>query len=465
MELIDWFVFLILFLLIVWGSITAMKKRQTMFEFALDGQRTPAILVFATLSASFLGPGFTLGISEQGFINGPFYLMIVIGFSIQTTLVGFFLAPKLRGYKNAYTVGDIMGKHYGKYVKIITGFISVIYTAGIVGVCAKASGIIVESITGIPFIYGAISVTLFVVIYCTIGGMPSVIYTDIIQFIFLAIGISVLLLSIYFKIDDFDAFVMEIPTAFYKPFCDLSLTKYLGFFLGFFLGETLVPPYANRALISKKHTDAKKGFIYSGIVSIFWFSMCLTIGVAAKVLHPEIAAENAFLFMALNYLPIGFMGLLLIILVSILLSTISSFLNSGSVSFVRDCFESIKPISDSKSVYFARVTTLLIGLIAIYFAIEANSLVDGLLIAYTFWAPTIVLPLIIAIVTKGAVNKLSGLVAIIAGAISIIIWKWILNTPYDFPELLVGIVFNQIGFWITELILNNMNKNNFSVVK
>jgi SSS family solute:Na+ symporter len=453
MGIIDWSVFVLFILVIFWGSILAIKKKATMFDFALDGQRTPAILVFATLSASFIGPGFTLGVSEQGFLNGPFYTMILVGFSIQTIIVGLFLAPLLRAHSNVYTVGDVMERYYGKTVKIITGVISVFYSAGIVGICARASGLILEGVAGIPFMYGAIFITLFVIIYCAIGGMPSVIYTDVIQFIILALGISILLISIYNHIPDFNSFLVKLPEGFYNPFQTIPLIKYFGFFLGFLLGETLVPPYTNRAFISKQQSDAKTGFILSGIISIFWFCGCITVGMSAKILHPEISSSQAFTYMALHYLPTGLMGMMLIVMISVVLSTLSSFLNSGSVSFVRDIMEPLFLKSENKSVYIAKIVTIVIGLIAILFAILAPGLVEGLLIAYTLWAPTIVLPLIIALISKGRVHKISGLISIITGTCGVIIWKWVFQNPFGTPELIIGVFCNQLGFWITEMTI------------
>ncbi|MFC1730394.1 sodium:solute symporter [candidate division KSB1 bacterium] len=460
MHYIDWIV-IISYLCLLFGIIYKSRQHsQTMTDFAIDKQSTPGILVFATLSASFIGPGYTMGLTEQGFQTGLLYLFLYLGFSIQTLLIGQYIAPRLRQYKGAYTVGDIMGFHYGKIARIFTGLISLLYCAGIVGIVAQVSGRILEGAVQIPYTWGVIGSTIIVVIYSSTGGMRTVLFTDVFQFVMLSLAMSVLLFSIFIGIPNVDNVLNNIPEGFANPLHSTSFLVFSGLFLGFLLGETLVPPYTNRAFVSKDKTSAKQGFIYSGIFSIFWFAMVLTVGIVARALYPEIDAGGSFMHMVNVYMPIGLYGMMMVAIISIIMSTQDSYLNAASVSFVRDIIESFKVnVSDSKALYYSKVTTFVIGILGIVFALNAEGIIQALLLNYTFWAPTIVLPLIIGILLPDKVKPISGVVSIFTGALSVMLWEWVLEIPFGIPSLAFGILGNQLGFWITHYLSKNETKS------
>jgi hypothetical protein len=61
-------------------------------------------------------------------------------------------------------------------------------------------------------------------------------------------------------------------------------------------------------------------------------------------------------------------------------------------------------------------------------------------------------------VVKKDVKPISGFLAILFGGIATSIWEWGLN-PNEIPSLLIGIIFNQLAFWGSELIFRNPIKN------
>lgn len=455
MHYFDWIIILLYIGILAFIIFKSRQHSQTMSDFAIDRQRTPGILVFATLSASFIGPGYTLGIAEQGFKSCLLFFYIYLGFSIQTIIVGKFIAPRLRNYQGAFTVGDIMGYHYGKLARVFTGLISLLYCAGIVGVVAQVSGNILNGAIHIPFIWGVIGSTIIVIIYSSLGGMRTVLFTDIFQFIMLAFAMSVLLICIFLKTPSIENVIHNLPPNFSSPVNGITIYQFFGLFLAFLLGETLVPPYTNRAFVSKDQKSAQSGFIASGIFSVFWFAMVITIGITARALYPEIQAKTSFMYMVSTYLPIGLFGMMMVAIISIIMSTQDSYLNSASVSFVRDILEAFnKKVTDKKALFYSRIATIIIGLLGIIFALNATGIIEALLLNYTFWAPTVVLPLIIGVLLKGRVKPLSGLVAMFTGGVAVAVWEWGLKTPFEIPSLLVAIIANQIGFWLTHIFSN-----------
>lgn len=449
MHFIDWILVIVYLAVLVFVILRSRMAGMTMKNFAVDKQRTSSLLVLATLSASYVGPGYTMGLAEQGYSTGLLFFFIYLGYTIQTILVGIFVAPKLRQYDGAFTVGDILGFHYGKISRIFTGLISMLYCAGILGIVATVSGLLLEGTVGLPFAWGVIITTIVVVIYSTFGGMRTVLFTDIFQFGMLTLAVGLFCLTLFFRAPSFPVLVADLPADFLNPFQNISLLHFTGLFAGFFLGETLVPPYTNRAFVSKDGKSAQKGFVFAGIFSLLWFAMVISVGIIAKALLPDINPGDSFFAMANMFLPPGLLGLLMVAIISIIMSTQDSYLNASSVSFVRDIYESfIGSRNDKQLLLYSKITTFVIGLFGILFALQGRGIIDALLLNYTFWAPTVVLPMVIAILIPKKVKPLAGLVSIITGMLGVIIWKWVLDNPYGLEPLLIGIITNQVGFWL-----------------
>ncbi|MBK9317794.1 MAG: hypothetical protein IPM91_02410 [Bacteroidetes bacterium] len=123
-----------------------IKRAKSIEDFAVGSRQIPSSIVFASLAANAIGPGYSMGLANKAAADGYIWFVIFLAFSLQTLLVGYFVAPRLRAFSNAYTIGDIMGYRYGKLVKYISGLLSILLCAGFVGAIANASGNIINTV-------------------------------------------------------------------------------------------------------------------------------------------------------------------------------------------------------------------------------------------------------------------------------------------------------------------------------
>jgi solute:Na+ symporter, SSS family len=448
MPLLDWAVIGLYFAFLL-GALAFARRAKNMEEFAVGGRSLPAGIVFATLTSTFIGPGYSMGLANNAAQTGLIWVAIFFAFSLQTVLIGRFVAPRLRSFEGALTLGDIMGYRYGRLVKLLAGILSVALTAGFVGVIARASGEIIAALTPIPFIWAVILSTALVIGYSTWGGIKTVVLTDVLQFILLAVITPIVVLFIVSRVGaaEADAHLSRALGAS----SGIPPVAALGLVLGFLLGETLIPPYTNRALMSRDAATAGRAFVMTGAFSVAWFIVCGSIGVLGAATLPP-TEGNLFIATLRAYLPAGMLGLAVTALVSIVMSSQSSLLNAASVSFTRDVAGVLRPGLASANVSLAmmRWLNLAIGVGATVFALNVPGIIDALLYCYTLWAPTVVLPLIVAALRPG-VKPLSGLAAIVAGGAATALWEWWLATPGEVPSLLVGVAANQVAFWTVEL--------------
>lgn len=143
-----------------------------------------------------------------------------------------------------------------------------------------------------------------VIAYATVGGMRSVVWTDIIQFIVLAFGIP---MTLYFglqHVGGWQAMQNNLPaTHFTLPTEPLAMVALLSLFMTFMLGETLVPPYLQRLLIGKSSKDVIRGSLLSGLFSIPFFAITGLIGLVALAMQSSLDANLAMPYVIQQAVP------------------------------------------------------------------------------------------------------------------------------------------------------------------
>jgi len=133
-----------LFAVLVVG-ILAGRRVTNIKEYAVAGKSFGSMVIFATLSASFIGGGFSMGNAEKVFLIGIANILALWGFSLKEILVALFIAPRMKLYPDAISVGDIMEPHYGKGARIFSGLFGVVLCAGILGAQVGAMGVYLQS--------------------------------------------------------------------------------------------------------------------------------------------------------------------------------------------------------------------------------------------------------------------------------------------------------------------------------
>jgi solute:Na+ symporter, SSS family len=454
---------IILYLCVVLAvGLLSGKGMKSLQEFSVSHRSYTSFVIFATLSASFIGGGFSIGNAEKVYRFGIANIIVLWGFSLKEILVAKFIAPRMDNFPNVISAGDIMEIGYGKFAKVVTGFFSVFLCAGIVGAQVGAIGIICEEFLEINQIWGILIGCGIVIAYSTVGGMRAVVLTDIIQFCVLVIGLPAALIFGIFKVGGFSAIKEAVPVSHFSlPSKALPFGAFISLFLTFLLGETLVPPYVQRLFIGKDSVHTARGTILSGIFSVPFFVITGAIGLVALSLDPELDPNLAMPFVIRTVLPVGVRGIVIAGVISIVMSSADSFLNGAATGCINDIVKPLrkKPLSERHELLLAKLTNCLVGILAVVFAITISSILDILIYAYYFWAPIILVPL--ASVFLGlCVTKAGFLCGTVTGLVSVLVWDGLLESPMGINGLVIGVFCNFIVFILVNKIYNSKDNIN-----
>jgi solute:Na+ symporter, SSS family len=423
-------------------------------EFSLARRALPLTLVFGSIAAAYVGPGFSIGFVGKGFKSGFLFWGIGLAYAVQNILVGLLVAPRLRSLKDCHTLGDAIGQKYDKRCQVLAGIISVGLCVGFASVMANAGGVVLSNIFGFPNWVSVVIVVAATASYTTFGGLRTSVITDAFQFVVFSILMPVLLLlAILFHLDGgAAAFTRQASAATAAGLNSTSTIEIVGLVAAFLLGETLIPPYANRALASKTARVSQNSFILAGIYSSVWFMVMISLGVVARSIIPSGTNEDHVLLNLVDsIMPVEGHALLLVVLMSVIMSSLDSLLNAGAVAFAEDIVKPYVKPADRTTLNVGRCATVAIAVVAAAGATAVPGIIKGLLICYTIWAPAILPAAIIGLWAKHP-RPLAGILSMCVGTLVAVTFQFILpsaiNVPAIIPALGSALLAYIVGHWL-----------------
>lgn len=221
--------------------------------------------------------------------------------------------------------------------------------------------------------YTTLTLALVAGFYTAFGGLKAVVYTDALQAVILIVGCSILTYILFERLDfSWSAVVNSVPEghlSVIKPMDDPTLP-----WLGTLVGVPLLGFWywvtnqyvTQRVLAAKNISHARWGALLGGFMKILPLFIMVLPGAMAISLLPNIQnSDMVFPTLVAEILPAGVVGIVLAGLISAIMSSVDSTLNSASTLIVVDFIKPAKPdISPQDVAKYGRTTTIVIMLIA-----------------------------------------------------------------------------------------------------
>lgn len=324
----------VLFLTIAFVLYGYYKRKQSddkFVDYMLMGRRLTLPLFIATLGASWYGGIF--GVSEITF-NYGIYNFITQGvfWYIAYIIFALFMVDKIKKYQSL-TLPEMAGQMFGvkahKTCAVFT-FFNVLPIAYVLSL-----GVFLHLCFGISTFWGMIIGTSFVCLYASWGGLRAVVYSDAVQFSVMCLSV---LLVLIFSLKTFGG-ISFLKTNL--PAEHFSITGGHSYFnlavWGFIALATLVDPaFYQRCFAAKDTKTAKKGIL---ICTLIWlcFDICTTGGTLyARAIIPNAIPRDSYFIYAIQLLPSGLKGFFVAGILSVILSTLDSFLFIASNTIAYD---------------------------------------------------------------------------------------------------------------------------------
>ncbi len=339
----------------------AGSQKESMLDLLIMGRQLSLPMFVATLVATWYGGIF--GVTEIAFNQGVYnFITQGLFWYISYIIFALFLINKITPFK-AVTLPDLIEKMFGpKSAKLtaVFNFFNVLPIAYTISV-----GIFLQLIFGGELLTNMVIGTGLVVAYSSWGGLRAVIFSDLIQFFIMCIGVAVILFTSIFEFGGLDFLKGTLPKSYFSA--TGTNTIFQTFVWGFIALSTLVDPnFYQRCFAAKSKSTAKNGILISTFIW-FLFDICTTFGAMyAKALIPEAESSHAYLTYAMQILPDGLRGLVLAGILATILSTLDSYLFLAGTTLAYDLAPAKykgRPILHHLGVIIVAVISIIMALI------------------------------------------------------------------------------------------------------
>ncbi|MFL2566128.1 MAG: sodium/sugar symporter [Schleiferiaceae bacterium] len=368
-------------------------------DYFLASKSLPWWAVGASLIAANISAEQFIGMSGSGFKLGLAIASYEWMAALTLIIVGKYFLP-IFIEKGLYTIPEFVEKRFSTNLKtILAVFWIALYIFVNLSSVLYLGSLALETIMGVPKIYGVIGLAAFAAAYSLYGGLSAVSWTDVIQVFFLTLGgFATTYLALDLVSDGnglwegFAAIYKAAPDHF-SMILDKSNPEYnnlpgIGVLVG---GMWVANLYywgfnqyiIQRTLAAKSLREAQKGILFAAGLKMILPIIVVIPGIAAYVIirDPEImnglgeiamnnlpdmnTADKAYPWL-LQLLPTGLRGLAFAALTAAIVSSLASMLNSTSTIFTMDIYKQYinKKANDLETVNTGRLSALIALIIA-----------------------------------------------------------------------------------------------------
>ena len=372
-----------------------MRRTKSTDDYFKGGGKIPAwatgmsLLATAISSISFLGyPGYAFDKNWSLIIPGlmlPF--AAVIG--------AFVFAPFYRGsrFTSAY---EYLEGRFSPGVRMYAVFLYLIQQIWRLGSVLYLLSIPVELMTGWDPVWVILVVGVCTTVYCFVGGLEAVIWTDVIQtFVLLGGGIATVLI-VFLTADVGPAYVFE--TAWENHKFNLTANTNFNFvqetiwvLIVFGLVQNVQEHVSDQIKVQrycsvKDDTEAKKAVMFNGLLCIPVWCLFMFVGTCLYAFYtalpdPTVAGlepDKVFPHFIISQMPIGLGGLVIAAVMAAAMSTLSSSMNSSAtvltVDIIKRYFASDR--DDHYYLNIGRMMTVVGGVLMIVTALAISLALD-----------------------------------------------------------------------------------------
>jgi SSS family solute:Na+ symporter len=402
-EFADYVIFVAYAILILgvglWVSRDKKGHQKNAEDYFLASKSLPWWAIGASLIAANISAEQFIGMSGSGFASGLAIASYEWMGALTLLIVGKYFLP-IFIEKGIYTIPEFVEQRYSTNLKtILAVFWIALYVFVNLTTVLYLGALALETILGIPLIYGVIGLSLFAAAYSLYGGLSAVAWTDVIQVIFLVLGGLITTYLALNTVSGGEGLVSGIKVVYeavperFAMILDPSNPEYKNLpGIGVLVGGLWVANLyywgfnqyiIQRTLAAKSLRESQKGILLAAFLKLLIPLIVVIPGIAAYVMvnDPEILgslgeaglqnlpspeqADKAYPWL-LQFLPTGLKGVAFAALTAAIVSSLASMLNSTSTIFTMDIYKQyIHPeANDKQTVNMGRISAFIALIIA-----------------------------------------------------------------------------------------------------
>ncbi|MBN1937968.1 MAG: sodium:solute symporter family protein [Candidatus Aminicenantes bacterium] len=411
--------YLILFVaylgLLLFVGLGFARRMRSAEDFFLAGRRLSGSLVFVSLTASWFGATSILVSTDEALQAGVGAVWIVGLPAVATVIIlAVLFAPRLHRLP-VFTWSDLVELRYGRTVRHLASGLLVWYMALLAASQMTALGHFLGAYIDLPYSTAVALGTAVVLAYTALGGLRSVVWTDVLQGLLLAAGLAALLIATAGKSSFSEAADLAAASGkagYFDLFHDFGKNGLM--FLSFALAWTISPIALQRIRAAESPAAARRGLAGTAVALLGLYALVVSIGVLAFPLFPAGTAGRPLVAAIAGTGGFAVRGLVFIAVLAAILSTMDTAINAGALVLSRDVIEQVIPRTKARPVFWGRASTILLASAAFLVALMLRSILKTIGLSSEILAEGFFIPGVAMIFLEGRYPR-AGLLSVCGG--------------------------------------------------
>lgn len=417
-----------------------------------------------------------------------------IGLAVGTYLNWLITSRRLRRYSekagNAITLPEFFSNRFhekGKLVMTISAFFILVFFTVYAASCLVTCGKLFSTLFGLDYVPMMIVGAVFVLVYTIIGGFLAESASDFMQSIVMIGALIVIVVvgtvaagGLGAVLDnagsipgflDFFGVAMPITADGVQQVVDgvpqfgaagsygfITILSTLAWGLGYFG----MPQVLLRFMAIRNEHELTRSRRIATVWVIISLAVAVFIGVIGRVLYPDALttsadAENVFILLSTRLLPPLLAGLVMAGILAATISSSDSYLLIAASAFSKNIYQGLlhRKATDKQVLLISRITLLAITVIAIFIAMDENSVIFTIVsFAWAGFGATFG-PLMLMSLFWKRINRAGAVAGMIGGGGMVFVWKLLirpLGGVWDIYELLPAFLFSVLCILVFSLL-------------
>lgn len=238
----------------------------------------------------------------------------------------------------------------------------------------------------------------------------------------------------------------------------LSIVSALAWGLGYFG----MPQVLLRFMAIRSERELTRSRRIATVWVLISLTVAVLIGVVGRMLYPDAlntasSAENIFILMSTRLLPPIIAGLVMAGILAATISSSDSYLLIAASAFSKNIYQGLlhKKASDKQVLWISRLTLLIITAVAIFVALDENSVIFTIVsFAWAGFGATFG-PLMLFSLFWKRLNRAGAIAGMIGGGCMVFVWNLLvrpLGGLWDIYELLPAFIFSCLCIVVVSLL-------------
>ena len=358
-----------------------MRRNKSSDDYFRAGGRLPWWAVSLSIYATMFSSITFLSIPALAYATDCRYAGLEIGILVLAPLVARYYLPFFRRL-NLTSAYEYLEVRFNLVCRLFASGAFCLFMVARTAVVTYLPAVALAAVMDVDVNVAIVIVTVVTILYCTLGGIEAVVWSDCIQSLILIVSTAIILCWLVFGTDGgVGGFLTTGAAAEKFKFLDFALdwsqptfwVVLVGGIVANLASYTSDQCVVQRYMTTKDEVGAAKSIMTNGVLSFVNALVFFVIGVALFTFfhsHPEALDvtmpqnDSIFPLFIADSLPPGLSGLILAAIAAATMSTLSTNLNSAATAVTTDFYARLVPGADERGkMRCGRLTTVATGIL------------------------------------------------------------------------------------------------------